>query len=856
MARNTVAIRIVVGGARQARRAFGGLTDGLAKFGLAMQGVQSALSAFTGVAELAKLGAMSERVERRFGAFAEEAGGATAILEAFQKGAGGTVDKMGAMSTASRLLQMGLVGSAGEMENVVEIATRLGDQTQGATDRIADFSLLLANQSIPRLDNFGISSGKVRARIQELQDATPGLSREIAFMTATMEQAELSLTKLGPRVDDDAAKFERLEAQISDTKVEIGQQLAPVVAELFGLFSDLLTAITPLIGILGSMKGGTIAAAGGFAALSVSATNLAGGLGPLATKLGTTQKGLGAVTLAVGAWIIAFNEAQKLLDEVNRGMEESQEVIASWTTTATAMVDEGGSLADVLVTMSDRVNETQKAFEQGGVVADIFVDQSKLMKDASSEVNDIILENVGTFDEYTNAIEQFNSSVTDSNAKITSQSDMQKRANQIFEMGTGSITEFEAQQKALAESTVALTLVEFELATGTGAAAHEMERLGILEQNAAAATAELNEETEKIVISQEMAELALLNAGRAAEKYEVALAEQAKAQEELAAASIVEEQQLAARALSNANAAAREFEAALQAQTAASEASVVAAEAAATALAAQIEQTNAAAVSQTNLAASLLDATEAQIAQALISQLDPEALGAEAFSAAVTDIQLAFGLADEKSVALAANLGGLADAINQGIVPAEQAAQALETMIFATERGVAESDSLIQSIEGLAPPIEIATQRTADMTVEIAALGTTTEEVDGLLSIAAGSALDFGSNASTATGDVQGMTTAAGDLADELFALTSAPHVISVQIETTGALPGPGGGFPQMQGGGIVPGPIGAPIPILAHGGETVLPVGGSTNNFLTINTTQAPSIPLEFQTMSAFASA
>jgi hypothetical protein len=40
---------------------------------------------------------------------------------------------------------------------------------------------------------------------------------------------------------------------------------------------------------------------------------------------------------------------------------------------------------------------------------------------------------------------------------------------------------------------------------------------------------------------------------------------------------------------------------------------------------------------------------------------------------------------------------------------------------------------------------------------------------------------------------------------------------------------------PEMATGGIVPGPIGQPIPIIAHGGETVTPVGGNggiTNNF------------------------
>ena len=42
----------------------------------------------------------------------------------------------------------------------------------GATESMENFALMLANQSILRLDSFGISSGKVTARIEELMSAT------------------------------------------------------------------------------------------------------------------------------------------------------------------------------------------------------------------------------------------------------------------------------------------------------------------------------------------------------------------------------------------------------------------------------------------------------------------------------------------------------------------------------------------------------------------------------------------------------------------------------------------------------------------------------------------------------------
>jgi len=136
---------------------------------------------------LAELGANFDRQKQRFEAFAESAGGGAANLEAFQRGAGGTVNKMEAMTSASRLLQMGIVGNATEMEKVVEAATRLGDQTQSAGSRVNDFALMLANTSLPRLDAYGLSAGFVRGRMAELQAATADMTREQAFAQAVFE---------------------------------------------------------------------------------------------------------------------------------------------------------------------------------------------------------------------------------------------------------------------------------------------------------------------------------------------------------------------------------------------------------------------------------------------------------------------------------------------------------------------------------------------------------------------------------------------------------------------------------------------------------------------------------------------
>ena len=183
------------------------------------------------VHELARFGAMSARTEKSFEAISGGAYNASRNLEAMQRATRGAMSEQQAMQSANQLMQMGLANSAAELESVTEMAVRLGTAMgRGAGESIEQFSLMLANQSIPRLDTFGISAGRVRSRILELQAATEGLSREQAFMQAVTEEGQKSMLRLGDAVEDDALKFERLEASMADTKVELAQKVAPAWA--------------------------------------------------------------------------------------------------------------------------------------------------------------------------------------------------------------------------------------------------------------------------------------------------------------------------------------------------------------------------------------------------------------------------------------------------------------------------------------------------------------------------------------------------------------------------------------------------------------------------------------------------
>jgi len=190
-------------------------------------GALAAIKGMQAAAEFVKLGTQIQATEQRFTAFAGGTRQAQEYLETFQEATDGTVDRLGAMAGASKMLQMGLVDNAEEMGVMAAVATKLGDQTMGAGQRLADFSALLANRSIPRLDNFGISSGKVRARVEELKQA--GYDLDEAFKLAVLEEGSKSLAVLGDTSELAATKVARMEAKWADTKNTMATAFATIV---------------------------------------------------------------------------------------------------------------------------------------------------------------------------------------------------------------------------------------------------------------------------------------------------------------------------------------------------------------------------------------------------------------------------------------------------------------------------------------------------------------------------------------------------------------------------------------------------------------------------------------------------
>lgn len=187
--------------------------------------------------------------------FTQLSGGASeaaANMDLLRLATGGIVDDMTLMQGSSKLLQMGLATTGGEVARLTELAVRLGGAMgSDATSSIENFALLLANQSVLRLDTFGISSARVRAEIERLMATGEALNREDAFRMAVLSEGAVALDRLGAAADAAGTPLARLQARFENMAQQAGiaatniiEQAAATVEMLLQL-GDLTRNLTP-----------------------------------------------------------------------------------------------------------------------------------------------------------------------------------------------------------------------------------------------------------------------------------------------------------------------------------------------------------------------------------------------------------------------------------------------------------------------------------------------------------------------------------------------------------------------------------------------------------------------------------
>lgn len=271
--------------------------------GISASVTQAAMQIPAKIGAAIKEAAASEAMTQTFTRLVEQAGSdyENAIGQ-LREATRGMVADTDLMQGANKFLSMGLANSTEEAARLAEMATQLGTAMgEDAAGSMENFALMLANQSIERLDSFAISSGKARERVNELMAADASLTREQAFMTAVLEQGALAMEKVGEQGNNAAAQQARLRATMENLKITLGRQFLPIANELMGGVAAFATRMAPkveaFLGRIGPWLEGARGRIQGLLALGRGAAN--GILGKLGITTGgirlATQFGKGAL---------------------------------------------------------------------------------------------------------------------------------------------------------------------------------------------------------------------------------------------------------------------------------------------------------------------------------------------------------------------------------------------------------------------------------------------------------------------------------------------------------------------------------------------------------------------------------
>lgn len=202
-----------------------------------------------GIGNLITEAAGFEQTSKTFDKLVQSVGGDVPdALKQLKTATRGMVAENDLVLAGNKFLAMGLAETTEEAAVLAEMATQLGmAMGEDATASMENFALMLANQSIPRLDSFGMSSGKVREDINRLMAADKSLTREQAFMTAVMEAGRETMEKVGDQSKGTAGNMARLDTFMGDLKMTIGTALLPVMNALLEPIGELAQTYGPML---------------------------------------------------------------------------------------------------------------------------------------------------------------------------------------------------------------------------------------------------------------------------------------------------------------------------------------------------------------------------------------------------------------------------------------------------------------------------------------------------------------------------------------------------------------------------------------------------------------------------------
>jgi hypothetical protein len=437
------------------------LAQAAAKLGLAAMTVQLLRQ----VPQLVNLGFRYKNAQIALAAYAGSAETATAITDAVSDAAGGALSKFAAVTNATRLLSLGLATTADEAalmtKTAITLGATMGKDVQGAFE---EFTLLLANQSILRLDTYGISGAKVREEMARLAAVFPEMDRNARFTNATMTIAAEKMTQLEEAGFEATSSMDRLGATWENVKLIgadfLAKNLLPVTDGLFGMADEakkanirfaesvdtfeaykiVLEEVGEGLNILErfALNTGELSEAQFEAAKSAQALAAAG------EDLTVVQE---EVALTIGGINVLLQEQDFLSKSLSLAMGGTlTKATEKWQESLDAVAASGGKTAEQQQDLINKSNELRASLEQ--TTAELIFQAASVDLDAQTAL--LLARELGLVDEATFAVAQ-----------------QAQRLRIVFEETDQSAEDFAASVGILNETVNALTSKGIEITVDT-----------------------------------------------------------------------------------------------------------------------------------------------------------------------------------------------------------------------------------------------------------------------------------------------------------------------------------------------------------------------------------------------------
>jgi hypothetical protein len=234
MANNEILIKIKAQ-TTQAVSALKGLGAALTALGI----VEFGRRILFATAELVKFGLEVDAARTRLELTVGSAKAAEAYIRAVQDATNGAVDSFTAMNLA---LQASQYGFAQTPEQVAELSKNILILSNGNAELAQSFLYMASNGvgSIERLNEFGLSAAVVRQRMDELQAANEGMTRDAAFAEAVFAELDAKAEQLGGTMDTNAAKVRKFGAAVEELKVDAAEAAQEGFGAWVGIGEQLL----------------------------------------------------------------------------------------------------------------------------------------------------------------------------------------------------------------------------------------------------------------------------------------------------------------------------------------------------------------------------------------------------------------------------------------------------------------------------------------------------------------------------------------------------------------------------------------------------------------------------------------